>query len=119
MDSRTTILALIAIAAAALALLPKLTRRFDLSRAKHRSLAGHSRMAKLVAALVPFYEYDTTRFFRSDDAPEEIAARRHAGFMRLADLFQTRFPETLRRTREVVDSIPDLQFTNAYRVPFQ
>ena len=119
MDSRTTALTLIAVAAAAVALLPKLKRRFDLSRAKHRSLSGHSRIAKLVATLVPSYEYDTKRFFRSDGAPEEIAARRHTGFTRLADLFRTRFPETRRCTREVLDSISDLQFTDAYRVPFQ
>ena len=119
MDSRTKALTLIAVAAAAVALLPKLKRRFDLSRAKHRSLSGHSRIAKLVATLVPSYEYDTKRFFRSDGAPEEIAARRHTGFTRLADLFRTRFPETRRCTREVLDSISDLQFTDAYRVPFQ
>src|SRR5215831_13118935 len=119
MDSRTTTLALIAVAAAALVVLPKLKRRFDLSRAKHRSLSGHPRIAKLVAALVPSYEYDTTRFFRSDGAPEQITARRHVGFTRLADLFRTRFPETRRCTREVIDSISDLQFTDAYRVPFQ
>src|SRR6516164_6509216 len=119
MDSRTTALTLIAVAAAAVALLPKLKRRFDLSRAKHRSLSGHSRIAKLVATLVPSYEYDIKRFFRSDGAPEEIAARRHAGFTRLADLFQTRFPETRRCTRDVLDRISDLQFTHVYRVPFQ
>ena len=44
--------------------------------AKHRSLAGHARMARRIAALVPFYEYDEARFFRSDDAPDEVAARR-------------------------------------------
>src|SRR5215471_8817824 len=119
MDSRTTALTLIAVAAAALALLPKLKRRFDLSRAKHRSLSGHSRIAKLVATLVPSYEYDAKRFFRTDGAPEEVAGRRHAGLMRLADLFRARFPETRRCTREVLDSISDLQFTDAYRVPFQ
>jgi glutamate-1-semialdehyde 2,1-aminomutase len=119
MDSRTTALTLIAVAAAVLALLPKLKRRLDLSRAKHRSLSGHSRIAKLVATLVPSYEYDAKRFFRSDGAPEEIAARRHAGFMQLADLFRTRFPESRRCTSEVIDSISDLQFTDAYRVPFQ
>ena len=28
------------------------------------SLAGHSRMAKRVARLIPFYEYDEAQFFR-------------------------------------------------------
>ena len=96
-----------------------LKMRLALSKAKHRSLSGHSRIARRIAALVPFYEYDDARFFRSDDAPEDIAARRRAGFMRLSDLYRERFPETLRLTAEVEDSISDLQFTGAYRVPFQ
>ena len=82
-------------------------------------MSGHCRIARRIAALVPFYEYDDARFFRSDDAPEDIAARRRAGFMRLSDLYRERFPETLRLTAEVEDSISDLQFTGAYRVPFQ
>jgi glutamate-1-semialdehyde 2,1-aminomutase len=97
----------------------QLLKRRLLSKARHRSLSGHSRIARRIAALVPFYEYDDARFFRSDDAPEDIAARRRTGFMRLSDLYRERFPETLRLTNEVEDSISDLQFTSAYRVPFQ
>ena len=99
--------------------LQQLNMRLALSKAKHRSLSGHSRIARRIAALVPFYEYEEVWFFRSDGAPEDIAARRRAGFMRLADLYRERFPETLRLTAEVEDSISDLQFTGAYRVPFQ
>jgi glutamate-1-semialdehyde 2,1-aminomutase len=116
----STTLALYAAGAAALAAsLPKLTSRLRLSQAKHPSLSGHARIARRIAALVPFYEYDETRFFCCDDAPEEIAARRRAAFMRLAELHRTRFAETLRHSAEAADSISDLQFTNAYRVPFQ
>ncbi len=96
-----------------------LNRRLQLSKAKHRSLTGHSRMARRVASLVPFYEYGEDRFFCSDSAPAEIAEARRSAFMRLAALYQERFPETNRRTAEVVDSISDLQFTESYRVPFQ
>ncbi|MCA1851243.1 MAG: aminotransferase class III-fold pyridoxal phosphate-dependent enzyme [Beggiatoa sp.] len=99
--------------------LQQLRMRLALFKAKHRSLSGHSRIARRIAALVPFYEYNDARFFRSDDAPEDIAARRRAGFMRLSDLYRERFPETIRLTAEVEDSISDLQFTAAYRVPFQ
>jgi glutamate-1-semialdehyde 2,1-aminomutase len=106
-------------AAAVAAALHKLRTRLQLSKAKHPSLRGHSRMARRVARLVPFYEYDEERFFRSDDAPEEIAARRRAGFMRLAELYRVRFAETIRATGEVNDGLSDLQFTGAYRVPFQ
>jgi glutamate-1-semialdehyde 2,1-aminomutase len=112
--------ALYAIGAAALAAsLGSLKRRLELSRAKHRSLAGHARLARRIARLVPFYEYDEVRFFASDDAPAEIVARRRAGFHRLAALYAERFPESARRTAELADGVSDLQFTGAYRVPFQ
>src|SRR5882672_4557948 len=97
----------------------KLKTRLALSKAKHRSLTGHSRMARRIASLVPFYEYDEAEIFRCDGPPEEIAVRRHAGFMRLSELYRARFAETIRQTAEVADSISDLQFTDAYRVPFQ
>ena len=100
-------------------LLRKLQVRLQLSRAKHRSLAGHSRMARRFAALVPFYEYDASRFFRADGAPEEVAASRRAGFMRLAALFTARFERTQALTADIADSVSDLQFTSRYRVPFQ
>src|SRR5271167_4659961 len=116
----TATLALYGVGGAALATsLVKLRRRFDLSQAKHVSLAGHARLARRLAALVPFYDYDETRFFCSDDAPAEIAARRRAAFDRLSALYKIRFAQTIRRTAEAANSISDLQFTDAYRVPFQ
>ena len=96
-----------------------LRRRLQLSKAKHASLAGHARIARRVASLVPFYEYGEARFFDSDSAPGEIAARRREGFARLSALYAARFRETAHHTAEVVDTISDLQFTQAYRVPFQ
>src|SRR5215510_14265213 len=87
--------ALYALAALALLyVLAKAKRRLELSLAKHQSLAGHARMARRIASLIPFYEYDETWFFRSDDAPQEIAERRRAGFARLARLYEERFPKT-------------------------
>ncbi|HXX03822.1 MAG TPA: aminotransferase class III-fold pyridoxal phosphate-dependent enzyme [Xanthobacteraceae bacterium] len=116
----TTTLALYGAGGAALATsVAKLRRRFALSKAKHRSLTGHVRLARRLAALVPFYEYDEVRFFSSDGAPADIADRRRAGFERLSTLYKTRFTETIRRTAEAAESISDLQFTDAYRVPFQ
>ena len=61
---------------------------------------------------------DRTSFFRSDGAPDEIAARRERGFFRLADLYGKRFAETRRLSAVASEGISDLQFTNAYRVPF-
>ena len=113
-------LALAPVGAAALtASVLKLKTRLELSRAKHPSLRGHSRWARRVAAQVPFYEYDDGQFFRTDDAPDEIAEQRRAGFMRLAELFAQRFARTRALTAEVEGSISDQQFTSAYRVPFQ
>ena len=105
--------------AAVAAVLPRIKRRLELSRAKHRSLAGHSRMAKRVARLIPFYEYDEEGFYRADQAPPEIALRRKAGFMALAALYQQRFARSAALTVEAAESISDLQFTGSYRVPFQ
>jgi glutamate-1-semialdehyde 2,1-aminomutase len=120
MEWAGTTLALYGAGAAALAgSLGGLRRRWQLSRAKHGSLAGHARIAKRVASLLPFYEYGEDRFFRCDDAPDEVAARRRQGFMALSALYRTRFAETARRTAEASESISDLQFTDAYRVPFQ
>ena len=120
MDSRYTTFALYALGAGAITTsLVKLKGRLALSKSKHRSLSGHARMARRLAAMVPFYEYDERRFFRADDAPDEIAARREAGFMRLAEIYRERYPNTVRLTEEVRDSVSDMQFTDAYRVPFQ
>ena len=100
-------------------LLRRLHVRLQLSRAKHRSLAGHARMARRFAALVPFYEYDEAQFFRVDGAPDEVAAARRAGFMRLAALWQERHKRNVELTGTVIGAISDLQFTSRYRVPFQ
>jgi glutamate-1-semialdehyde 2,1-aminomutase len=100
-------------------LLVKLKARLELSLAKHPSLAGHARIARRIASLIPFYDYDESRFFASDDAPQDIAERRRAGFERLAQLYAERFPKTRLATAKVKDGVSDLQFTDAYRVPFQ
>ncbi len=115
---KTTILYVIAAIAGAI-LLRRLQLRLQLSAAKHRSLTGHSRMARRVAALVPFYEYDEHGFFRADAAPDAIAAQRRDGFKALAAVYRQRFAKTAQQTAEVYDAISDLQFTSRYRVPFQ
>ena len=120
MEWGKTTLAFYGLGAAALTTsLVKLRRRLELSQAKHRSLAGHARIARRLAAFIPFYEYDDRQFFCSDGASEETAARRRAGFARLSFLYKTRFAETIKRTAEASETISDLQFTDAYRVPFQ
>jgi glutamate-1-semialdehyde 2,1-aminomutase len=99
--------------------LAKLKTRLALSKAKHRSLTGHARIARRLAAMLPFYDYDEGQFFCSDGAPDEVAAQRRAGFMRLSALYRERFAKTAGLTAEVEEGVSDLQFTSAYRVPFQ
>ncbi|BBC74183.1 glutamate-1-semialdehyde 2,1-aminomutase [Altererythrobacter sp. B11] len=114
-----TWLAGIAGAAAAVWAAKKGRERLRLSRAKHRSLTGHVRMAKRMASLIPFYEYDRKGFFAADGAPPEVVARREAGFARLSELFHQRFPRSAALSAEMKDSIPDIDFTGRYRIPFQ
>jgi glutamate-1-semialdehyde 2,1-aminomutase len=120
MDRSTRRYALYGLGAVGLgAALAKLRSRLQLSKAKHRSLAGHSRMSRRLASLIPFYEFDEAQFFRADNAPDEVAASRRAGFIRLAQLYQEHFAKTRQLTTEVKESLSDLQFTSTYRVPFQ
>ena len=115
----TSTIAYIAAALGVAALAHRLQLRLELSAAKHPSLAGHSRLARRMAALVPHYEYNESEFFGADDAPVDVVEQRRAGFMRLAALYAERYAKTVTLTREVEDEISDLQFTDRYRVPFQ
>jgi glutamate-1-semialdehyde 2,1-aminomutase len=110
---------LIGLAAAAALFLPAVRMRLELSKAKHPSLTGHARMARRVAALVPYYAYDEDHFFRSDAAPAEVAERRRSGFAMLTELYRQRFARSAALTAEAQSALSDLQFTSRYRVPFQ
>ena len=96
----------------------KTKTRLELSRAKHPSLVGHVRWSKRIAGLIPHYEFGDDRFFDCDDAPADIAARRRQAFHALADDYRARYPRTIALKSEVKDAISDMQFTDAYRVPF-
>jgi glutamate-1-semialdehyde 2,1-aminomutase len=115
----TYALSALALGALALTMFPRAKRRLELSRAKHRSLAGHSRMAKRVASLIPGYAYDEATFFACDEASTEVVARRRAGFARLCSTIAHRSPITIEATARARESVSDMQFTGAYRVPFQ
>jgi glutamate-1-semialdehyde 2,1-aminomutase len=120
MDSPLPILSLAGAAVVGTAtVLPKMGARLALSRAKHRSLGGHAKMSRLVARLIPFYEFDIGDFFRSDGAPAAVATQRQDGFFRLARLYQERFASGRQMTLQASEKISDLQFTETYRVPFQ
>ncbi len=112
METSLPILSLSAAAlAGAAAAFPKIQARIALSRAKHRSLTGHSKMSKMVARMVPHYEFDIDEFFCSDGAPKDIAMQRQDGFFRLAGLYADRYPKGRALTAEVTERISDLQFT--------
>ena len=113
-----TMLGLMAVAGA-IAALPKFRSRLMLSRAKHRSLAGHSRMAKRIARLIPFYEYDESGFFRADDAPDDIVQKRVKSLAMLSDFYERKYRRSAALTRQAAETISDLKFTGSYRVPYQ
>ena len=99
-------------------LLRRLWTRLRLSRAKHPSLRGHARWSRRIAKLAPFFAYDEQRFFACDGAPEEIRGNRRRAFAALADRLARMAPESIAFSASLEDSIPDVSFTGAYRVPF-
>ncbi len=98
---------------------PLARQRLELSMAKHPSLTGHSRMAKRLAAWVPGYAYDEAHFFAADEAPSDVQDRRRTAFTVLAAELHGRHARSIALTQQARTQIPDLQFTGAYRVPFQ
>ncbi len=101
-----------------LAALPLVGPRLLLSRAKHRSLAGHSRMAKRLARWIPGYTHQGDAFFTADGAADATVARRKAGFAELSRQLQTMAPRSVAATAEARPGLPDLQLTSQYRVPY-
>lgn len=119
MELSLTTLALGGMGAAALTTAAaKVKTRLELSRAKHPSLTGHVRISKRVASLIPHYEFGEDSFFDCDDAPPVVAARRREAFRALADDYRSRYARTIALKGEVKSVISDMQFTDAYRVPF-
>jgi glutamate-1-semialdehyde 2,1-aminomutase len=96
----------------------KARARLELSLGKHASLAGHPRMARRLARLIGDYAFAAEDFFASDGAPPDVVARRKAGFDTLAADYAQRFPRTAALKAQTIGSIPDLLFTDSYRVPF-
>jgi glutamate-1-semialdehyde 2,1-aminomutase len=119
MNTPLLILTIAAVAVPGALALIKIYARLMLSLAKHRSLAGHSKLSRRIARLIPFYDFGVDEFFASDGAPPEIASRRRSAFFRLAQDCKTRFARSRQMTAEVSQGISDLQFVETYRVPFQ
>lgn len=97
----------------------RLKARLLLSRAKHRSLAGHPRIALRLSRLFPSYSYSQTEAFASDGAPADIQTQRHAGFMELGASLRAKSPLTRELATELRHGLSDAEFVDNYRVPFQ
>ena len=97
----------------------RLRHRLELSLAKHRSLAGHPRIAKRISAWLPAYSYRDADVFELDGAPPAVVAGRRRAFDTLVAQYGLRFQRGRRAGLEVVSALSDLQFINAYRMPFQ
>ncbi len=97
----------------------KTWRRLQLSKAKHPSLTGHSKMARRLARLVPYYEFNEQVFFSSDGAPTEVVKQRRNAFHTLAAHFRDKAPRGVALSNHLENSVSDLMFTNNYRVPYQ
>ncbi len=93
--------------------------RLELSLAKHRSFAGHPRIARRIAAWLPHYTYDAEQALAVDGAPPDVAAKRQAALGALAEQFGQRFARSAAQSQQVENSISDLSFVSAYRSPFQ
>ena len=98
-------------------LAPKAWRRFLLSRAKHRSLAGHSKMAKQLTKWLPAYRFGEDAFFSVDGASTLVAEQRRQAFFQLAADLQALAPKTLAAQAPIKPHLPDTRLTSRYRVP--
>jgi len=105
--------------AAGLWLLMRIKTRLELSLAKHRSLAGHPRMARRVAALLPSYRYPDEKMLGVDGATEEVVATRRRALNGMLAEIGTRYSKSLAQGAELANGLSDFQFVSAYRIPFQ
>jgi glutamate-1-semialdehyde 2,1-aminomutase len=99
--------------------LKRIKARSELSLAKHRSLAGHPRMARRLAALLPNYRYGNEVIMGVDGAPPDVVSTRRQAFDTLVAEIRARFPKSLQAGAEVASGLSDLQFVSAYRIPYQ
>ncbi len=100
-------------------LISKLKTRLTLSKAKYRSLSGHAKWSRIIAKQIPYFDYPISDFFRIDNAPEKIETKRREAFHKLAkaiSFYDENFDDNSQQTS--LSSISDINFTNAYRVPY-
>jgi len=97
----------------------RLRHRVELSLAKHRSLAGHPRIAKRISGWLRVYSYQAGAAFELDGATPSVVDDRKRAFGALVAQYALRFSKGRQASLEVASGLSDLQFINAYRIPFQ
>ena len=111
-------LAYIPLTVICLILARKIFIRLRLSRAKHPSLRGHSKMARRVAKQLKYFEYDESHFYNSDGAPDVVAKKRQVALSLLTQKIQKSTIKTSEFSQSMASSISDVDFTSAHKVPF-
>jgi glutamate-1-semialdehyde 2,1-aminomutase len=97
----------------------RIKARGELSLAKHRSLTGHPRMARRLAAILPSYRYSDDDVMSVDGAPSDVVAGRRRAFDAIVAEIGVRFPKSLLESSSAASGLSDLQFVSAYRIPYQ
>lgn len=92
--------------------------RLRLSRAKHRSAAGHPKITKWLSRRIPAYDLLGEDFYSADAASPDVLERRRRGFERLARNFRAERPTSIAALERLKPQVSDLQFVGRYRVPF-
>lgn len=99
--------------------LHRIGARLLLSRAKHRSLAGHPRISLRLSRLMPAYSFTQVEAFSADGAPEDVQSSRHAAFVALGAQLRAMAPHSNAIAADIRAGLSDSEFINNYRVPFQ
>lgn len=95
-----------------------LLQRLQLSKAKHRSLAGHSNISKFIARLLPHYDFNDDAFFNADQASTNTVLARQRAFEQLSAQLSERAPLSIQHAQQAQTGVSDMQFVGRYRVPF-
>ena len=83
-----------------------------------RAAALTPRLSRYLSGWVRARSYSDEEFFRADGVGEPWIERRKAGIDRLSRLFEAKHPRSRAWGEAIRDSLSDLRFTDANRVPF-
>lgn len=97
----------------------KARHRLRLSKAKHPSLRGHAKISRRVAKHVPFYQYTDKQVISCDGADEATISTRRRSLSNLTEKLNLHFAKANALSAQIKSSVSDMQFTDAYRMPFQ